>query len=284
MDEELVRQARARNLDSLPYKMGWAASRDVERLLKEALAKPVPPPFWGRAGAFFTNAGPADFNLLWQGGFRLLAPQIHWASGHDPSTIENLRLIRDDGWAAKARLNGFQVGGWGISTGVNALAEANYAASLVKDLGLDFYIADTERHKTDLGGKMEWAELLYAQLRQRLGNEIPLGNVTWGIHSSPQVINHEAMRRYNVQYLPEAYDGSGNTVSMRMTVEKANEEGWKPAVPVLGDKHYPAGTLTLSEVGKLGLVRGFWLWAAEQAQDTGYDSIRAACLNGAAAL
>lgn len=214
----------------------------------------------------------------------MLAPQIHWAVGHNETTGKNYNAIQYDHWSENARAKGFLVGGWGLSTGLDTEGEAHFAYGLINQWGLDFYIADTERHKTDLGGSMDWTTSLFGELRWLLGPSFPLGNVTWGINSSPQVINHEAMRKYNVQYLPEAYDSGGHTVSVAMTVEKANGEGWKPAVPVLGDKDFQAGTITLGTLGQRGLVKGFWMWAAEQAQDVGFDSIRAACLNGAAVL
>ncbi len=154
-------------------------------------------------------------------------------------TDENLRDFATARWA------GFVRGGFAVSRGTSEQSirdEARETASLVRAHGLAFLIEDTEAHKADLPDgvikpeRLRWTAWLYSELRSQLGPSFPLYNVTVGIDSSPQVVNHEALRRYGVIPIWEAYDSRGVTLGVGRTAAKATSEGWASPQIAVGDK------------------------------------------------
>jgi hypothetical protein len=142
---------------------------------------------------------------------------------------------------------------------------AGITASLVSSHRLAFLIEDTEAHKADLPDgvlkpeRLQWTEWLFSELRSRLGPSFPLYNVTLGIHSSPAVVNHDALRRHNVIAIWEAYDENGVTLGVERTAAKAAAEGWSSPHIAIGDKSLQSD---LPESGTQGLG-GVWLWAPD---------------------
>jgi len=162
------------------------------------------------------------------------------------------------GWGSS-----FTLGWFIVSRGNDGDTVALKLAERLRPM-IKFAVVDTESHKADMGGQLAWTETLYAALRSRLGPTFPLYNVTFGIHSSPAVVNHEAFRRHGVTPIWEAYDGPGNTLGVGRTAAKAINEGWPRPHVALGDKSllrdvYELGTVPLA-------LGGVWLWAPDNGQ------------------
>lgn len=230
---------------------GWVA------LIENALGAPAPqqPQPAGKlvAGAMVVNAGNCSPDLLSRTGIKLVAAEI---------TDANMRDL------ATARWDGFERGGFFVSRPASrSIAnEASDCVAAAKLHGLRFLVIDTESHKTDMGGKLEWTESLFAELRRLLGDAFALYNVTFGIHSSLAVVNHEAFRRHKVTTIWEAYDGAGATLGVNLTAQKAAAEGWSRPHIAMGDKSIQVDANSLASPGvPLG---GVWLWAPEQAGDS----------------
>jgi hypothetical protein len=155
----------------------------------------------------------------------------------------------------------FQLGWFVVSRGNDG---DSIASNLAASRQLKFAVIDTESHKADMGGQLAWTETLYAALRSRLGPTFPLYNVTFGIHSSPAVVNHEAFRRHGVTPIWEAYDGPGNTLGVERTAAKAAVEGWNPPHVAIGDKSLASDA---KEIGlRTYVLGGVWLWAPDNGQ------------------
>ncbi len=204
-------------------------------------------------GAIVVVAGNMDPSLLRQAGVTHVAVEL---------TDNNLRDF------ATSRWDGFVRGGFHVArdtTQESIRATAGATASLVKSHRLAFLIEDTEAHKADLPDgvrkpeRLLWTEWLFAELRSRLGPSFPLYNVTVGIHSSPAVVNHEALRRHNVIPIWEAYDQNGVTLGVGRTAAKAADEGWSSPQIAIGDKSLRSD-LPESRTQALG---GVWLWAPD---------------------
>jgi hypothetical protein len=177
-------------------------------------------------------------------------------------TDDNLRDF------ATSRWDGFVRGGFHVArdtTEESIRATARETAALVRSHGLAFLIEDTEAHKADLPDgvirpeRLQWTEWLFSELRMRLGPSFPLYNITTGIHSSPAVVNHEALRRHNVIAIWEAYDASGVTLGVSRTAAKAADEGWSAPQIAIGDKSL-ATDIPQTESRALA---GVWLWAPD---------------------
>jgi hypothetical protein len=204
-------------------------------------------------GAIVVVAGNIDPQLLRQAGVTHVAVEL---------TDDNLRDFATPRW------DGFARGGFHVArdtTEESIRATARETAALVRSHGLAFLIEDTEAHKADLPDgvlkpeRLLWTEWLFSELRSRLGPSFPLYNITSGIHSSPAVVNHEALRRHNVIPIWEAYDESGVTLGVGRTAAKATDEGWSSPQIAIGDKSL-ATDLPQSEARALA---GVWLWAPD---------------------
>jgi hypothetical protein len=226
-------------LSESPPRVGFAKRRLID--IKNAIT--VAPPRVRVRGALVVTAGNMDPQLLWRAGVRHVAVEL---------TAENLVDF------ATARWVGFTRGLMHISRGAPSVAELDRVASAARPFG--FLVCDTESHKTDMGGRLEWTDTLYAGLRSRLGPGFRLFNVTFGINSSPLVVNHDAFRQHNVIPVWEAYDGDGRTLGVRETASKAAREGWEPPHVCLGDKSLEADVAELAGFGGVGDV---WLWASD---------------------
>ena len=206
---------------------------------------PEPPQAERVVGAMIVNAGSCAVDLFRQAGLTHVAVELTEANAADFAT---------------ARWDGFAKGWFCISRGDDADALAAQLAA--RAASVTFAIVDTESHKADAGGDREWTESLYARLREVVGPEFPLYNVTFGIHSSPEVVNHDAFRRHRVTPVWEAYDFDGRTLGIRRRAEKAAAEGWAAPHVAIGDKSVAADVAEL--VGAAGEVGGVWIWAPEQ--------------------
>jgi hypothetical protein len=204
-------------------------------------------------GAIVVVTGNIDPRVLRQAGVTHVAVAL---------TDDNLRDFATARWA------GFVHGGFAVSRGTSEESirdEAREAASLVRAQGLEFLIEDTEAHKADLPDgvikpeRLRWTEWLYSELRSQLGPSFPLYNVTVGIDSSPEVVNHQALRRYGVIPIWEAYDSRGVTLGVGRTAAKATSEGWSSPQIAVGDKSL-AADLPATERQPLA---GVWLWAPD---------------------
>jgi len=213
--------------------------------LMPGAAPPPPPPAKPLVGAMVVTAGNLDPQLLRDAGVTHVAVEL----GVD----NNLDL-------ATSRWHGFVKGAFVVSRGNDGEA---VLAQLEQGPAIYFAVIDTESHKADMGGQLAWTETLYASLRSKLGPAFPLYNVTFGIHSSPAVVNHDAMRRHNVTPIWEAYDGPGNTLGVQRTALKALSEGWVWPHIAIGDKSLAADA---QELGTLGGLGGVWLWAPDNGQ------------------
>jgi hypothetical protein len=204
-------------------------------------------------GAIVVVAGNIDPELLRQASVTHVAVEL---------TDDNLRDFATPRWA------GFVRGGFHVArdtTEESIRATARETAALVRSHGLAFLIEDTEAHKADLPDgvlkpeRLLWTEWLFSELRSRLGPSFPLYNITSGIDSSPAVVNHEALRRHDVIPIWEAYDGSGVTLGVARTADKAVDEGWSAPQIAIGDKSL-ATDLPQTERRALAAV---WLWAPD---------------------
>lgn len=215
-------------------------------------AAPAPAPQRVK-GAIVVVTGNIDPKLLRQAGVTHVAVAL---------TDDNLRDF------ATSRWEGFVRGGFHVArdtTQESIRASARDTASLLSAHGLQFLIEDTEAHKADLPDgvikpeRLQWTEWLFSELRSRLGPSFPLYNVTVGIHSSPAVVNHAALRRHNVIPIWEAYDENGVTLGVGRTAAKAADEGWSSPQVAIGDKSL-ATDLPQTESQALA---GVWLWAPD---------------------
>lgn len=214
---------------------------------KNALAEaPTPEPVRKLLkGAIVVNAVNANVDLLRQAGV------THVAVEATPANMQDF---------ATTRWDGFERGWFVVSRGNDGDAIADALATTARVVS--FAVVDTESHKTDMGGSRAWTDTLYAALRSKLGPTYPLYNITFGVHSSPAVVNHLAFQRYDVTPIWEAYDGDGRTLGAAVTANKALQEGWARPHVALGDKSLPADVAELKGTNVLG---GVWLWAPEQA-------------------
>jgi hypothetical protein len=221
-------------------------------LLVIPTAVPAPAPDRTR-GAIVVVAGNMDTRLLRQAGVTHVAVEL---------TAENLEDL------ATSRWDGFVRGGFHVARDTDQesiRATARMTAALILSHRLAFLIEDTEAHKTDLPDgaqnleRLAWTDWLFAELRSQLGRSFPLYNVTFGLHSSPAVVNHQAFRRHDVTPIWEAYDEDGVTLGVGRTAAKAIDEGWTSPQIAIGDKSV-LSDLPESDAQALG---GVWLWAPD---------------------
>jgi hypothetical protein len=221
-------------------------------LVSPPIAAPAPTP-QRVTGAIVVVAGNIDPIVLRQAGVTHVAVELN---------AENL------GDFATSRWDGFVRGGFHVArdTGQETIrTTARNTAALVSSHRLAFLIEDTEAHKADLPDgvlkpeRLQWTEWLFSELRSRLAASFPLYNVTLGAHSSPQVVNHDVLRRRNVTPIWEAYDQNGVTLGVERTASKAVAEGWSSPHIAIGDKSLASD---LRESGSQALG-GVWLWAPD---------------------
>ena len=204
-------------------------------------------------GAIVVVSGNIDPKLLRQAGVTHVAVAL---------TDDNLRDFATSRWDAFVR-GGFHVARDTSEESIRA--SARETAALVSAHGLQFLIEDTEAHKADLPDgvikpeRLQWTEWLFSELRSRLGPSFPLYNVTFGIHSSPAVVNHAALRRHDVIPIWEAYDEHGATLGVARTAAKAADEGWSSPQIAIGDKSLATD---LPQTERQALA-GVWLWAPD---------------------
>lgn len=220
---------------------GWASLIGNDAIPPAAVRAPLV------KGAIVVVAGNMNVDLLRQAGVTHVAAQSN-ANDVDFGT---------------ARWQGFAKGWFVVSRGNDgdAIANALGLAQLTHP-DVTFAIVDTEAHKTDIGGSLAWTDTLYAALRSRLGKDFPLFNITFGVNSSPAVVNHIAFQRHNVTPIWEAYNDAGATYGVDRTAEKAELEGWTRPHIALGDKSLVKDALDLRAGAATGLG-GVWLYAAD---------------------
>lgn len=252
--------AARRNVD-LAYGALSQSPPDVPRAkkrlidIKNALAPDAPPPpvlMPPKRGAMVVTAGSCDPSLLRRAGVTEVAVDYQ-----NPNNLADLRT---------ARWDGFNRGLFYVSRGGNFTLEASEIVNAVFSYNLGHIIVDTESHKTDVGGSRAWTENLYQEIRRLLGpSPFAVRNITYGIHQSPAVFNHDALRRWDITAVWEAYDGFGATTGVSSTAQKMNGEGWNPANLALGDKNLIVDCASLRDPQLRALVGELWLWAPEQA-------------------
>ena len=248
----LLADAVAQLRKSIAYRAGFTNVRQPTLRIAELIARstssttpPVPIRPARIKGAIIVNAGNCSPDLLRQAGI------THVAVEHNVANAADFRTSRWDG---------FQKGWFLVSRGDDGL-ELAYATPLDSA----FIVIDTESHKVDMGGSLAWTERLYAAFRVRFGQSTQLYNITFGIHSSPAVVHHEALRTHNVKAIWESYGGDGSTLGVAQTVAKANAEGWSPAHIAFGDKSLAVEVAEARVLSGLGDV---WCWGPEQAGET----------------
>jgi hypothetical protein len=212
---------------------------------------PVPVPSKPFLGAMVIVAGNIDPELLRAAGVSKVCVELNDANLADFAT---------------ARWNGFERGHFVVSRGNDGDTIASLLAQAPPRW---FAVVDTESHKTDMGGQLAWTETLYAALRSKLGPSFPLFNITFGVHGSPAVINHDAFRRHNITPIFEAYDGSGFSTGVERTALKAVHEGWDPPQICLGDKSLANDSGWVRRLWAEGRLGSCWLWQPDggEAQD-----------------
>jgi hypothetical protein len=218
---------------------GWVA------LIGNEATQPEPEPVRTlMKGAIVVIAGNMNVDLLRQAGVTHVAVELTAENGVDFAT---------------SRWDGFQRGWFIVSRGNDGdtIAKSLAAAALGT-----FAIVDTESHKTDIGGSRAWTDTLYAAVRSKLGQNWPLYNITFGVNSSPEVVNHIAFRRWNVAPIWEAYGSEGSTYGVDRTAEKAALEGWVRPHIALGDKSLVRDVVDLKAGAALALG-GVWLYGAD---------------------
>ncbi|MGH2949840.1 MAG: hypothetical protein ACRDPC_26865 [Solirubrobacteraceae bacterium] len=228
----------------------WVAA--LVALVIAPAAAPAPAPERVK-GAIVVIAGNIDSQLLRQAGVTHVAVEL---------TDDNLRDFATPRW------DGFVRGGFHVArdtTQESIRATARKTASLISGHRLEFLIEDTEAHKADLPDgvlkpeRLRWTEWLFSELRSQLGPSFPLYNVTVGVDSSPEVVNHEALRRHNIIPIWEAYDANGVTLGVGRTAAKAADEGWSAPQIAIGDK----SLATDLPQTKTQALAGVWLWAPD---------------------
>jgi hypothetical protein len=227
---------------------GWVALLTPGAIGNASQAPPAPVQLV--KGAIVVVAGNMNVDLLRQAGVTHVCVEM---------TEENLR---DFNHYIDERWQGFTRGGFHVSRGEPTAGEVESVVVRASTNDFKFLVIDTESHKTDIGGSLAWTDTLYAALRSKLGTAFPLYNITFGIHSSPAVVNHIAFQRYNVTPIWEAYDENGNTYGVDRTAEKAELEGWTRPHLALGDKTLVRDALDL-KAGVAAGLGGVWLWAAD---------------------
>lgn len=237
---------------STKFGKGWAA---LIAGSGNSVVQPTPEPARKLLkGAIVVTAGNMNVDLLRQAGVTHVAVELNAANMSDFGT---------------PRWDGFTKGWFVVSRGNDGdtLSTTLFAYTNV----IRFAVVDTESHKTDTGGSLAWTDTLYAALRSKLGAAFPLYNITFGIHSSPAVVNHVAFRRHNVTPIWEAYDGNGATLGVGRTALKAADEGWPNPHLAVGDKSLREDAAMLAASSAWNpVVRpgGVWAWAPEQAGDS----------------
>ena len=211
-------------------------------------------------GSLLVNADAADVNYHRTGGFTAVAPQITSLGSDNFSTFMNV----SNWFRFSTTFAGFSIGGWGTH-GSFPEAEADHVAQRVNELGLKYYIADTERHW--LNGTPNNTGLLLTALRERLGESFPIAVISFGYSSESQgqIWNngYAVCQQYGVPFLPELYDVGGFTYGMDKAIPYIEREGLKkPHLIAVGDKNVPED---VSWLKSNTTVRGMWVWAAEQA-------------------
>lgn len=238
-----------------PPQLATKFGRGWVTLIGNGVTQPMPEPMRKLVkGAIVVTAGNMNVDLLREAGITHVAVELTNANGVDFGT---------------ARWQGFTKGWFIVSRGNDGdtLANAVRLANLANP-DITFTVPDVESHKTDMGGSLAWTDTLNAALRSKLGAAHQLYNITFGIHSSPVVVNHTAWRRWNVTPIFEAYDDAGSTYGVDRTAEKAELEGWTRPHVALGDKTLVRDVVDLKAGAVIGLG-GVWLWAADSgpAQD-----------------
>jgi hypothetical protein len=257
---------------SLAYKLGWAhVVRPTKRLreIVKAMPGPVPPPvvtatipsaFRGK-GALSVNVGALAGEAVQRAGIIRLAVQITSLEGDNDSTRENRAAIA----SLPGRFPGVLLGGWGTHGGDPAV-EARNVYDRIRSGGLQFYVADTERHK--LRAEQFKTEQLLFNLRTYLGRDFPIACVTFGWSQFSQgqsnEVNYAAMIKYGATYMPEAYDEGGRSIGINNLVSYLKREAvMPPYVVAIGDKSVESDVIEMEGVVASSLM-GVWAYAPEQ--------------------
>ena len=229
-------------------------------------------------GGVFDGAGvfvddTADFPGPWALAERLQASHFRWVALHVNEGLVGRPV--DTLWVDVLHAHGLSVGGWG-ATKRHPLIEAVLADEVVRNAGLDFYIASAEHayERTSPGG---WARsATFVRTFRSLEPDLPAALVTYGAAPAPFVIpiDYAAWRNAGFDLLPEAYYNQYRAYRPDLTVAHALRAGWPLARvhPVIGVyHHYPAANYVplLQRAG----TRGFSVFLADQARPSDYDAL-----------
>lgn len=299
MSVELLREAHRVNRASYPFRRGWAAARDTDRLLRLAIEATlfvdrsgyvVAARMRNRAGLAYRsrfNAARAVDRLL---GAWILAPLptqsraaingcvldvagnaipdllrrarvTHVAVELRPDNLHDFQLANRSGrWAGFTAYGGFYV-----SRNAPTEAEVAWIVETLLAHKLTFLVVDTEHHKVGygFGGQLAWTESLYSMLASKLPQGFPIYDVSFGIHQDASVDNHVAKRRYCAASIRETYSHDGSTWGVEETVAKLEGQGWRPVDVMLGTKSLPVEIPDAKRLRAAGRVRDIWLWAPD---------------------
>jgi hypothetical protein len=88
-----------------------------------------------------------------------------------------------------------------------------------------------------------------------------LGAVGYGVHSSSDVVNYPALRKHNVVYLGDCYDGHARTLGVAASLNRVLQFYGPPdrVKPAFGGKDLERDAAELPH----GKMAGLWVWEAE---------------------
>ena len=241
----------------------------------------APPSVWNGAGVFV--ADPGDFPGPWGLADQLQQNHFSWVAFelHDGLTPKSL----DPMWVSVFRDHGLRVGGWGVEQ-THPAQEAQLAAQLVDQYGLDFYIANAEATYTRGARGGLWRRSAdFTQAFRAVEPSLPAALATYGAATGNNVlpIDFASWRDANFDLLPEAYYNEFPEYRPDLTVAHALRAGWRrdEVHPIIGVYHrYPAARYValLRRAGTLG----FSVFLADQTRPADYAALGQAIAAGAA--
>jgi hypothetical protein len=241
----------------------------------------APPSVWDGAGVFV--ADPGDFPGPWGLADELAANHFTWVAFelHDGMNAKPL----DPMWVAVFRAHGIRVGGWGVEQ-THPTQEAQLAAKLVDEYGLDFYIANAESTYKRGGRGGVWSRSAdFTRAFRAAEPTLPAALATYGAATGNNVlpIDFASWRAAGFDLLPEAYYNEFPEYRPDLTLAHALRAGWRrdQVHPIVGVYHrYPAARYValLRKAGTLG----FSVFLADQAKPGDYEALAQAIAAGAA--
>ena len=213
-------------------KIGIARRRIDDALGALGVASPPPaaPTIWDHAGAFIWHgaAFPAG-----AGAPKMQNNHIAWVAIliHDGLNVDADSAAQlDAGWMAQYRSRGISVGAWGVNR-VSPEQEAQLAASLIRQRGFDFYIANAEAEYKYTQPNGAWSPEAYgrsarfvAAFRGELP-DLPAAVSSYG-RTDLADIHWAAWRDGGFHYLPQTYWNESDIYQPRLAVDAAVASGW----------------------------------------------------------